>query len=136
MIGRAQHVRGYFTLLFFVSKRGSGWPWPHSFPPDEQLYGLIEPFKVLGDSTRIKIRYALLDAELYVCGVARLLNIIPTAASHQLRVLKVRLLVKSCREGKIVFYSLCNDHVRGHPTHGNGTHKRVKDIPYEGSRFK
>ena len=84
-----------------------------SLPPDEQLYGLSELFKVFGDSTRIKILYALLDAELCVCDIARLLSITPTAASHQLRELKNSLLGKSRREGKVVFYSLCDDHVRG-----------------------
>lgn len=84
-----------------------------ALPPDEQLYDLSELYKVFGDSTRIKILYALLDAELCVSDIARLLGITSTAASHQVRVLKASQLVKSRRDGKMVFYSLCDDHVRG-----------------------
>lgn len=81
-------------------------------PPDEQLYDLAELFKVFGDSTRIKILYALFESELCVCDIAQLLNLTQTAVSHQLRVLKGSKLVKFRREGKTVFYSLDDDHVR------------------------
>lgn len=81
-------------------------------PPDEKLYDLAELFKVFGDSTRIKILYALFEAELCVCDMAQLLGITQTAVSHQLRVLKNNKLVRFRRDGKNVFYSLADDHVR------------------------
>ena len=81
-------------------------------PPDEMLYDLAELFKIFGDSTRIKILYALFEAELCVCDMAQLLGLSQTAVSHQLRVLKANKLVKFRREGKTVFYSLADDHVR------------------------
>ena len=81
-------------------------------PPDETLYDLAELFKVFGDSTRIKILYALFEAELCVCDIAQLLGLTQTAVSHQLRVLKTNKLVKSRRESKNIFYSLADDHVR------------------------
>ena len=81
-------------------------------PQDEILYDLAELFKVFGDSTRIKILYALFEAELCVCDMAQLLGLTQTAVSHQLRVLKANKLVKFRREGKNIFYSLSDDHVR------------------------
>lgn len=81
-------------------------------PDDEQLYDLAELFKVFGDSTRIKILYALFEAELCVCDIAQLLNLTQSAVSHQLRVLKGSRLVKPRRDGKTVFYALSDDHVR------------------------
>ena len=81
-------------------------------PGDETLYDLAELFKVFGDSTRIKILYALFEAELCVCDIARLLGLTQSAVSHQLRVLKASRLVKPRREGKTVFYALADDHVR------------------------
>lgn len=81
-------------------------------PNDETLYDLAELFKVFGDSTRIKILYALFEAELCVCDIAQLLGLTQSAVSHQLRVLKASRLVRPRREGKTVFYSLDDDHVR------------------------
>lgn len=81
-------------------------------PPDEQLYDLAELFKVFGDSTRIKILYALLESEMCVGDMAQLLGLTPTACSHQLRVLKNSKLVRFRRDGKIMFYSLADEHVR------------------------
>lgn len=81
-------------------------------PGDETLYDLAELFKVFGDSTRIKILYALFEAELCVCDIAQLLGMTQSAISHQLRALKGSKLVKNRREGKTVFYSLADDHVR------------------------
>ena len=80
-------------------------------PPDEQLYDLAELFKILGDSTRVKILYALLESELCVCDIAKLMEVTQSAVSHQLRVLKNSKLVKFRREGKTVYYSLSDDHV-------------------------
>ena len=80
-------------------------------PPDEQLYDLAELFKIFGDSTRVKILYALLESELCVCDIAKLMEVSQSAVSHQLRVLKNSKLLKSRREGKTVYYSLADDHV-------------------------
>lgn len=81
-------------------------------PPDEQLYDLAELFKVFGDTTRIKILYALLESELCVGDLADYLGLTQTACSHQLRVLKNNKLVRFRRDGKAVFYSLSDDHVK------------------------
>lgn len=81
-------------------------------PPDEILYDLAELFKVFGDTTRIRILYALFESELCVNDMAQLLGLSQTAVSHQLRVLKNNKLVRFRKEGKIVFYSLDDDHVR------------------------
>lgn len=81
-------------------------------PKEETLYDLAELFKIFGDSTRIKILWALDEAEMCVCDIAFLLNMTQSAISHQLRVLKQAELVKSRREGKIVFYSLEDEHVK------------------------
>ncbi len=81
-------------------------------PDDETLYDLAELFKIFGDSTRVKILYALFEAELCVCDIAQLLGLTQSAVSHQLRLLKASRLVKPRKEGKTVFYSLADDHVR------------------------
>ena len=81
-------------------------------PDDELLYDLAELFKVFGDSTRIKILYALFESELCVCDIARLLGLTQSAISHQLRLLKSAKLVQYRREGKTVYYSLADAHVR------------------------
>jgi ArsR family transcriptional regulator, lead/cadmium/zinc/bismuth-responsive transcriptional repressor len=81
-------------------------------PQEETLYDLAELFKIFGDSTRIRILWALHEAEMCVCDIAFLLNMTQSAISHQLRLLKNADLVKSRREGKIVFYSLKDEHVK------------------------
>lgn len=82
-------------------------------PDDEDLYDLAELFKVFGDSTRIRILYALLESEEMCVGdIAQLLGLTPTACSHQLRVLKNNKLVRFRRDGKIIFYSLADQHVK------------------------
>ena len=81
-------------------------------PEDEYLYDLAELFKVFGDSTRIRILFVLFEAEVCVCDLAKALNMTQSAISHQLRILKQNKLVKSRREGKSIFYSLADDHVR------------------------
>lgn len=81
--------------------------------PDEiELYNLAELFKVFGDSTRIRILYVLFEAEVCVCDLASALNMNQSAISHQLKILKQNKLVKARRDGKSVFYSLADDHVR------------------------
>lgn len=81
-------------------------------PADELLYDLAELFKIFGDSTRIRILYALFEEEMCVCDIAQLLNMTQSAISHQLRLLKQSKLVKNRRDGKTVYYSLADDHVR------------------------
>lgn len=81
-------------------------------PPEENLYDLAELFKVFGDTTRIKILCALFESEMCVCDIAELLGMTQSAISHQLRALKLARLVKFRREGKVVFYSLDDDHVQ------------------------
>ncbi|MBS6216875.1 MAG: metalloregulator ArsR/SmtB family transcription factor [Clostridiales bacterium] len=83
-----------------------------TMPDEEILYDLAELFKIFGDSTRIKILYVLFEAEMCVCDIATLLGMSQSAISHQLRSLKQSKLVKYRREGKTVFYSLADSHVR------------------------
>jgi len=83
-----------------------------SIPQEETLYDLAELFKVFGDSTRIKILCVLFETEMCVCDIAELLNMTQSAISHQLRVLKNARLVKYRKEGKVVFYSLDDEHVK------------------------
>lgn len=85
---------------------------PVVMPDDEVLYELADLFRVFGDSTRIKILYVLFESEMCVCDIAQLLNMNQSAISHQLRVLKQSKLVKYRRDGKTVFYSLADGHVR------------------------
>ncbi len=81
-------------------------------PDEDKLYDLAELFKVFGDSTRIRILYVLFEAEVCVCDLAETLSMTQSAISHQLKILKQSKLVKSRREGKSVFYSLADGHVR------------------------
>ena len=81
-------------------------------PDEDSLFDLSELFKVFGDSTRIRILYCLFESEMCVCDIASLLSMTQSAISHQLSVLKKNKLVKSRREGKTVFYSLADTHVR------------------------
>ncbi len=83
-----------------------------NMPEESVLYDLSDFFKVLGDSTRVKILWALDEHEMCVCDLAALLNMTKSAISHQLRSLKQANLVKFRRKGKIVFYSLADDHVK------------------------
>jgi DNA-binding transcriptional ArsR family regulator len=83
-----------------------------AMPDDTLLYDLADFFKVLGDSTRVRIMWALDSSEMCVCDLAVLLNMTKSAISHQLRELRRANLVRSRREGKIVYYSLADDHVR------------------------
>ena len=80
-------------------------------PKDEVLYDLADFFKIFGDSTRIKILYALFSSEMCVQDLAELLNMNQSAISHQLRILKQAGLVKYRKDGKYIFYSLDDEHV-------------------------
>jgi len=81
-------------------------------PEEEKLYDLADFFKIFGDSTRIKILMALDHKEMCGCDLAVLLNMTKSAISHQLKTLKQEKLVKYRREGKVVYYSLQDDHVK------------------------
>ena len=81
-------------------------------PDEDTLYDLTELFRIFGDSTRVRILYALFASELCVCDIAALLGLSQSAVSHQLRALKNVRLVKARREGKTVFYSLSDSHVQ------------------------
>ena len=81
-------------------------------PDEDIMVDLAELFKVFGDSTRVRILYALFDAELCVCDIAMLLNMNQSAISHQLRILKGAGLVRNRRDGKSIFYSLADGHVK------------------------
>ena len=83
-----------------------------TLPEETELYDLAELFKVFGDSTRIRILFVLFEAEVCVCDLAKVLNMTQSAISHQLRILKQNKLVKNRREGKSIFYSLADYHVR------------------------
>ncbi|WP_082729391.1 ArsR/SmtB family transcription factor [Leptotrichia sp. oral taxon 847] len=83
-----------------------------NFPKEEIIINTAEFFKVLGDATRMKILSALFQEEMCVCDIANLLNMTQSAISHQLRVLKQTRLVKYRKEGKVVYYSLEDEHVK------------------------
>ena len=83
-----------------------------NMPEEESLYDLAELFRVFGDTTRVKILCALFSSELCVCDIAALLSMTQSAISHQLRILKQTRLVKYRRDGKTVFYSLDDDHIK------------------------
>ncbi|MBR4514530.1 MAG: winged helix-turn-helix transcriptional regulator [Lachnospiraceae bacterium] len=79
---------------------------------DDTMYELSELFKVFADLTRVKLMYALFDGELCVQDIAEKLDMTQSAISHQLRVLKTAKLVKGRRNGKQIYYSLADDHVK------------------------
>lgn len=79
---------------------------------DSPVADLAETFKVLGDPTRVRILLALASAELCVCDLADLSGLSVSAVSHQLRLLRTHRLVRPRRDGKMIFYSLDDDHVR------------------------
>ncbi|MFX3624999.1 MAG: ArsR/SmtB family transcription factor [Ectobacillus sp.] len=83
-----------------------------TIPNDETLTDVSELFKVLGDRTRTRILHALFEAEMCVCDLAYVLGMTQSSISHQLRVLKQAKLVKNRKEGKVVYYSLADHHVK------------------------
>jgi len=83
-----------------------------TMPNEDLLYDLADFFKVLGDSTRVRILMALVVSELCVCDLADALSMTKSAVSHQLRALRQARLVRYRKEGKNVFYSLDDEHVR------------------------
>ncbi len=81
-------------------------------PDEDNLMDLADLFKIFGDSTRVKILSALFRAEMCVCDIAVLLGMTKSSISHQLRLLKQVKLVNYRKEGKVVFYSLADEHVK------------------------
>ena len=81
-------------------------------PDEELLYDLADLFKIFGDTTRIKILYALRADEMCVSAIAELLNMNQSAVSHQLHTLRESDLVRTKRDGKVIYYSLADEHVR------------------------
>ncbi len=102
-IERCEKIEVHEDVLSVVKAR---------LPKEESLYDLADFFKVFGDSTRIRILFVLFEAEVCVCDLAAMLNMTASAISHQLNFLKRSKLIKSRREGKSVFYSLADNHVR------------------------
>ena len=82
-----------------------------SMPDEELLYDLADLFKVFGDTTRIKILYALMAKDQCVADLAEEIGATQSAVSHQLRTLKQSRLVRAKRDGKNVIYSLSDNHV-------------------------
>lgn len=83
-----------------------------NMPDEEVLLDLADLFKIFGDTTRIKILCVLLESEMCVFDIAKILSMSQSAISHQLRVLKQSKLIKGRREGKVIYYSLSDDHVK------------------------
>ena len=83
-----------------------------TLPDEDTIFELAELYKIFGDHTRIRILCVLWEHELCVCDIAKLLSMTDSAISHQLRVLKSARLIKYRRDGKTVFYSLADEHVR------------------------
>lgn len=102
-VERCEYIHAHQELVDKVNRE---------MPDEEILYDLAELFKIFGDSTRIKILYVLFESEMCVYDIALLLHMTQSAISHQLRALKQSKLVKYRREGKTVFYSLADGHVR------------------------
>lgn len=79
---------------------------------DETLYDVADLFKCFSDSTRIRILYSLFDGEMNVNDIAKKLNMTVSAISHQLQILKLSRLVAGRRDGKMIYYSIADDHVK------------------------
>lgn len=84
----------------------------NNLPSDEKLFDLSELFKTFGDSTRMKILFVLFESEACTCDLAEVLKMTPPAISHQLKILQRAKLVKTRRDGRTVYYSLADSHVR------------------------
>ena len=83
-----------------------------NMPDDDLLFDVSDFFKILGDSTRLRILWALDNEEMCVCDIANLLNMTKSSISHQLKTLKEARLVKNRKLGKEVYYSLNDEHVK------------------------
>ena len=83
-----------------------------TMPDEETLFDIAELFKVFGDSTRMKIICCLFEHEMCVCDISALIGMTKSSVSHQLRILKQSNLVKYRKDGRIVYYSIADEHVR------------------------
>lgn len=81
-------------------------------PEEKKLYYLAKLYKVFGDTTRIKILWALAESDMCVCDIAALLNMTQSAISHQLRILSQTRLIKKRKKGKVVYCSLNDAHIK------------------------
>jgi ArsR family transcriptional regulator len=81
-------------------------------PDPIALYDVADLFKLFGDSTRLGILWALSESEMCVCDLCALLKMKQPAVSHQLKNLKQSRVVKARRDGKVIYYSLDDDHIR------------------------
>lgn len=79
---------------------------------DNKITLMAEFFKVFGDSTRLKVLYALSISEMCVCDISSMLDMKQSAISHQLKILRQARLIKYRRDGKVVYYSLNDDHIK------------------------
>lgn len=93
------------TTEEFVSKIRDG------MLEEETIYDLADFFKIFSDSSRIRILWALHESEMCVQGLSQSIGMSLSAVSHQLKTLKNADLVKSRREGKNIYYSLCDEHI-------------------------
>lgn len=82
-----------------------------TIPRQENIERMVDIFKALGDPSRLKIVLALLNQEHCVCDIAVICGQTDSAISHQLRILRTMKIVKNRREGKIIYYSIDDDHV-------------------------
>ena len=82
-----------------------------ALPPNEDIAGMADIFKALGDPSRLKIVVALLTQEHCVCDIAAICGQTDSAISHQLRILRTLKILKNRRVGKIIYYSIDDDHV-------------------------
>lgn len=83
-----------------------------NMPDDDKFIDLADTFKIFSDSTRVKILYALIQAEMCVCDISVLLGMSKSSVSHQLRILKQSELVKYRKAGRVIYYSLADEHVK------------------------
>ena len=79
---------------------------------DDKIMLMSEFFKMFGDATRLKVLYALSISEMCVCDISALLDMKQSAISHQLKILRQARLIKYRRDGKVVYYSLDDDHIK------------------------
>ena len=83
----------------------------NSMPDDDTVMDLSDLFKLFGDSTRLRILWALKSGEMCVETLSSVIGVSVSAVSHQLKALKTANLVRSRREGKWVHYTLCDEHI-------------------------
>lgn len=104
--------------------------------PHSVFVALAETFQAMGDPTRVKLLFALSRAELCVCDLATLLGVSVSAVSHQLRVLRSLRLVRSRREGRRVYYTLDDDHIRTLFLQGLAHVEHRRALPGNGKGWK